>query len=51
MMSFREPQAWQAALTQRTQPSIINVHLARDDASPAMRRLAEHLGRQVSGGS
>jgi len=43
--------AWLAALSQRSQPSIINVHLARDDASPAMRRLAEHLGRRVSGGS
>lgn len=40
----------QAAVSQRSQPLIINVHLARDDASPAMRRLAEHLGRQVSGG-
>jgi len=31
------------ALRQTDQPSVIEVSLARDDASPAMRRLAEHL--------
>jgi len=32
-----------SALKQTDQPSVIEVILARDDASPAMRRLAEHL--------
>jgi len=30
-------------------PSLINVDLPADDASPAMRRLAEHLGHRVHG--
>jgi TPP-dependent 2-oxoacid decarboxylase len=32
-----------SALKETDQPSVIDVILARDDASPAMRRLAEHL--------
>jgi TPP-dependent 2-oxoacid decarboxylase len=40
--------ALQAALAITDAPSIINVHLAADDASTAMRRLAEHLRRQVA---
>ncbi|MGZ4954882.1 MAG: alpha-keto acid decarboxylase family protein [Methylobacter sp.] len=39
------------ALNNRTMPSIINVHLSVDDASSAMRRLAEHLKSLVKGGS
>jgi TPP-dependent 2-oxoacid decarboxylase len=39
------------ALNNRTMPSIINVHLSIDDASSAMRRLAEHLKSLVKGGS
>lgn len=35
------------ALDNRTMPSIINVHLAVDDASSAMKRLAEHLHNKV----
>ncbi|MGB5472907.1 MAG: thiamine pyrophosphate-binding protein [Gammaproteobacteria bacterium] len=30
-------------------PSVINVHLQADDASPVMCRLAQHLGRRVYG--
>ncbi|MGR9036281.1 MAG: alpha-keto acid decarboxylase family protein [Gammaproteobacteria bacterium] len=37
------------ALNDRTAPSIINVHLAVDDASLAMKRLAEHLKAKVRG--
>jgi indolepyruvate decarboxylase len=36
-----------AALAQRTCPSLIEVQLAPDDASPAMRRLAEHLRAKI----
>lgn len=35
------------ALAERSVPSIINVHLSPDDPSPAMRRLAEHLGKLI----
>ena len=46
-------QAFETALSQalknRTMPSLINVHLATDDASPAMKRLAEHLQSRVRG--
>jgi TPP-dependent 2-oxoacid decarboxylase len=38
------------SLNNRTMPSIINVHLASDDASAAMKRLAEHLKSRVEGG-
>ena len=37
------------ALATRDRPSLINVHLPKDEPSPAMRRLAEHLGKQVAG--
>jgi indolepyruvate decarboxylase len=37
------------ALAARGMPSIINLHLPKDEASPAMRRLAERLGRRVAG--
>lgn len=36
-------QALLSALALTDRPSLIEVHLAPDDASPAMRRLAEHL--------
>jgi indolepyruvate decarboxylase len=39
--------AFSKALTNRAMPSIINVHIASDDASSAMRRLAEHLKARV----
>jgi indolepyruvate decarboxylase len=39
----------QAALATTGRPALINVHLQADDASPAMRRLARHLGRRVHG--
>ncbi|WP_374088503.1 alpha-keto acid decarboxylase family protein [Methylomicrobium lacus] len=46
---------FEAALTNSlnnlTMPSIINVHLSADDASSAMKRLAEHLKSRVKGGS
>jgi indolepyruvate decarboxylase len=35
--------ALREALAQRTQPSLINVQLSPDDASPAMKSLAQHL--------
>ncbi|MCK9622308.1 MAG: thiamine pyrophosphate-binding protein [Methylobacter sp.] len=38
------------SLNNRTMPSIINVHLSIDDASSAMKRLAEHLKSRVKGG-
>jgi indolepyruvate decarboxylase len=41
--------ALQEALAVTDRPSLINVHLRRDEASPAMRRLGEHLGRKVKG--
>jgi TPP-dependent 2-oxoacid decarboxylase len=37
------------ALETRGRPSLINVHLPAGDASPAMRRLAEHIGTKVQG--
>ncbi|MDD5463164.1 MAG: thiamine pyrophosphate-binding protein [Methylococcales bacterium] len=37
------------SLNNQTMPSIINVHLSADDASSAMRRLAEHLKSRVKG--
>jgi indolepyruvate decarboxylase len=43
-------QALTAAIAERNCPTIINVLLAPEDASPAMRRLAEHLRRRVGGG-
>ncbi|MCQ8103532.1 thiamine pyrophosphate-binding protein [Methylomonas sp. SURF-2] len=46
-------QEFESALLQslacRDRPSIINVHLASDDTSAAMRRLAEHLKSKVQG--
>jgi indolepyruvate decarboxylase len=36
-----------AALATRDRPSLIEVHLAPDDASTAMRRLAEYLKARV----
>jgi TPP-dependent 2-oxoacid decarboxylase len=42
-------QALRAALNTSGRPSLINVHLNAGDASPAMRRLAQHLGRKVNG--
>jgi indolepyruvate decarboxylase len=38
-----------AALAQRDRPAIINALLPPDDASPAMRRLTEHLRARVAG--
>lgn len=35
------------ALAETSAPSLINVHLSPDDPSPAMRRLAEHLGQRI----
>jgi indolepyruvate decarboxylase len=37
------------ALATRGEPSLINVQLAPGDASAAMRRLGEHLGRKLAG--
>lgn len=37
------------SLNNLTMPSIINVHLSADDASSAMKRLAEHLKSRVKG--
>ena len=37
------------ALDNKNMPSLINVHLEPDDASPAMKRLAEHLQSRVMG--
>jgi indolepyruvate decarboxylase len=39
--------AFTQALAEKNAPSIINVHLAKNDASPAMRRLGEHLGKKI----
>ncbi len=39
--------ALNAALNQSGCPSLINVHLSPDDPSPAMRRLAERLGKRI----
>jgi alpha-keto-acid decarboxylase len=41
--------AFNKALNNRSMPCIINVHLAADDASSAMKRLAEHLQARVAG--
>ena len=41
--------ALQGALETIGRPSLINVHLQPGEASPAMRRLAHHLSRQVHG--
>lgn len=38
------------ALDETSRPSVIDVKLAVSDASPAMRRLAEHLKARVGGG-
>ena len=40
-------EALKNSLNNRTMPSIINVHLSADDASSAMKRLAEHLKSKV----
>jgi indolepyruvate decarboxylase len=37
------------SLNTHTMPSIINVHLASNDTSAAMNRLAEHLKSKVKG--
>lgn len=37
------------AISNRGQPSLINVHLASDDSSLAMKRLAEHLQSRIKG--
>ncbi|MGZ4959940.1 MAG: alpha-keto acid decarboxylase family protein [Methylomonas sp.] len=48
-------EAFEAALTNalsnQNMPSIINVRLSSDDASPAMKRLTSHLKSKVAGGS
>ncbi len=41
--------AWHSAVATTDRPSILNVHLRADDPSPALRRLAEHLGDIVAG--
>jgi alpha-keto-acid decarboxylase len=41
--------ALRAALAHKGSPSLIEVHLTPDDASPGMRRLAEHLKAKVAG--
>ena len=41
-------EALRHALATTGHPSLINVHLEAGDASPAMRRLAEHLGSRVN---
>jgi len=41
--------ALHSALATTGRPALINVHLQALDASPAMRRLAQHLGRRVHG--
>ncbi|CAL1240659.1 alpha-keto acid decarboxylase family protein [Candidatus Methylocalor cossyra] len=50
----QDEEGFEAALTQalenRTRPSLINVQLARDDASSALKRLAAHLQASVGGG-
>lgn len=43
--------ALMSALNNQTMPSIINVHLAVDDCSSAMKRLSEHLKSRVKGGN
>ena len=42
-------EALRKALATTGRPSLINVHLPASNASPAMRRLAEHLGTRVHG--
>ena len=44
-------EALKNSLNNRTMPSIINVHLSADDASSAMKRLAESLKSKVKGAS
>lgn len=39
-------EAWHMALAD-PRPTVINVHLSREDPSPAMRRLAERLGTHI----
>lgn len=41
--------ALRQALGTADRPSIVNVHLRKDDASLAMRRLAEHLHEKIKG--
>ena len=41
--------AWQKASATRDRPSVIEVHLAPSDASPAMKRLAQNLRDKVEG--
>ena len=41
--------ALRQALQTTGRPSLINVQLGSNDPSPAMRRLAEHLGQKVNG--
>lgn len=41
--------ALRQALEAGDRPSLLNVHLRQDDASLAMRRLAQHLGEKVGG--
>lgn len=41
--------ALDGALATTGRPALINVHLQATDASPAMRRLARHIGRNVHG--
>lgn len=41
--------AWHDAVATTDRPSILNVHLRPDDPSPALRRLAKHLGEIVAG--
>jgi alpha-keto-acid decarboxylase len=41
--------ALNSALGNVTSPSLINVHLAFDDSSSAMKRLGEHLKSRVAG--
>ena len=41
--------AIQQAIPKTDGPCLINVHLRPDDASPAMRRLAEHLKQRIKG--
>lgn len=42
-------EALENSLKNQTMPSIINVHLSVDDASSAMKRLAEHLKSRIKG--
>ncbi|MBI4687515.1 MAG: alpha-keto acid decarboxylase family protein [Nitrospirae bacterium] len=42
--------ALENAISEKHAPTIINVHLSKDDASPVMRRLARLLGERAQGG-